>query len=146
MLAVIDTNVWISAFLTPEGYSAEVVRRFRADAFQPVFCPSTVYELRASLSKPRIAARINMTFRSMNEAVALLYASSPELPDPPIFPISRDPNDDIFIALAIASDADFLVTRDDDLKGDPAVREYLEAAGVRLVTVREFVEALGAAE
>ena len=65
------------------------------------------------------------------------------LSDPPIVPITRDPKDDIFVALAISSDADFLVTRDDDLKRDLQVVEYLAAAGCEVISVRAFLEKLG---
>lgn len=62
--------------------------------------------------------------------------------DPPIIPITRDPKDDIFVALAVSSAAEYLVTRDDDLKRDLAVVEYLATAGCEAVSVRAFLEKL----
>jgi predicted nucleic acid-binding protein len=63
-------------------------------------------------------------------------------PDPVVTPTCRDPKDDIFIALAVTSRAEYLVTRDDELKRDPVVRDILKDAGTRLVTVREFAAIL----
>lgn len=62
--------------------------------------------------------------------------------DPPVVPITRDPKDDIFVALAIHSGAEYLVTRDDDLKRDPHVVEHLAAAGCEVISVRAFIEKL----
>ncbi len=62
------------------------------------------------------------------------------MPDPDIRRISRDPGDDIFIALAVAARAEYLVTRDDDLKRDLAVVSHLAEAGCEVVSVRAFIE------
>jgi predicted nucleic acid-binding protein len=62
--------------------------------------------------------------------------------DPRITPVSRDPRDDIFVALAVAAGAEYLVSRDDDLKRDPNVVNHLAAAGCQVVTVRTVLERL----
>lgn len=70
----------------------------------------------------------------------LLRQSVDQVDDPPsVERVSRDPRDDIFIAVAAASKADCLVSRDDDLKRDPAVLAYLDPLGVRVLSVREFL-------
>ena len=78
----------------------------------------------------------------MSRVVLLTSHRAYWIPDPPIVPVSRDPRDDIFIAAAKAAGANYLVTRDDDLKRDPNVFAYLEPAGVTVVSVREFYEVL----
>ena len=67
------------------------------------------------------------------------------MPDPPILAVSRDPRDDVFVAAAVASKADYLVTRDDDLKRDSGVQVYLSRFGVQVQSVREFLETLDSA-
>lgn len=144
--AVVDTNVWVSAIITPSSFSSAIIRHFETRSFVPLFCQLTVDELRTTLRKPRLARRIQLQFQSMNRLIAALSTEGEELPDPEeINAICRDPADDIFIALAVTANADYLVTRDDDLKGDETVREHLAEAGVQLVTVREFVAILEAA-
>ncbi len=52
---------------------------------------------------------------------------------------SRDPNDDMFLAVALGAAATFLVSGDNDLlslKGAPELGE------LRIVTVREFLDLL----
>ncbi len=56
--------------------------------------------------------------------------------------LCRDPKDDVYIALAIAAGAEYLVTRDDDLKDDVSIREHLAGHGCGVVTIREFVALL----
>ena len=73
----------------------------------------------------------------------MLTATGLELPDIPDRPaISRDPDDDIFIALAIDARAEYLVTRDGDLKGADEVRNYLAGFGVAVLSVRQFMSIL----
>jgi putative PIN family toxin of toxin-antitoxin system len=119
--AVIDTNVWISAALTPHSVTGQVIEHFNRDAFQPVFCPSTVAELRAAFSKPRIARRIGLRFTVLDTLVSTLVTTDEEREDPVVTPLTRDPADDVFVALALAARADFLVSGDRDLLDDPAV-------------------------
>ncbi len=57
--------------------------------------------------------------------------------DPPPVSVCRDPDDDKFIACALAARAEFLVTEDQDLL---ALDGY---EGLRIVTPAQFLEALG---
>lgn len=140
--AVVDTNIWVSGILTPTGFSSQVLRLMADREFTPIFCAETEQELRETLRKPRLVRRMRFSFEAMNQTVAALLAFGEELTVREVTPVCRDPRDDVFVALAVAGKADYLVTRDDDLKGDEGVREHLAAAGVRLVTVREFVTVL----
>ena len=78
----------------------------------------------------------------MNRLIAALRASGEEIGPPTVVRVCRDPADDIFIAVAIDSHAEYLVTRDDDLKGDPNVVAYLRNQGTEVLTVREFLHLL----
>jgi uncharacterized protein len=57
-------------------------------------------------------------------------------PKPPFPQVSRDPNDDLIVATAIAAKADHLVTGDNDLL------TLGEHQGVRIVTPRQFLDEL----
>jgi predicted nucleic acid-binding protein len=96
-------------------------------------CGSDAARAHAALSTPRGGRRAShLALRDAGEWIE----------DPPLLALSRDPRDDIFIAVAATAGADFLVTRDDDLKRDPAVQEYLAGHGCAVVTVAEFVARL----
>jgi len=56
--------------------------------------------------------------------------------------LCRDPDDDVVIETALRGQADMLVTRDDDLKRVPELANILTAAGIAVVTVQRFLDAL----
>lgn len=112
---VIDTNVWISAFLIGTGAPAEFVRHVIAHG-RPVFSQPTFAELQARLWLPKFDRYLGMDDRRklLRDANALAFWV--EVP-PAIAErtFCRDPDDDKFIHAALAAEATLLVTGDDDL-------------------------------
>lgn len=112
---VVDTNVWISAALSPRGAPAAVVRRVLSHAV-PVFTPSCFEELRIRLWRPKFDRYLSIEVRH-----ALLHdldavAHWVDVPaDLRAQTFSRDPDDDIWVHAALASSAAALITGDDDL-------------------------------
>lgn len=139
---VIDTNVWVSALLRSGGVPALIARQLFSGTYEPVLCESSFAELQGVLGRERLR-RAGITAQAAADLTANLRAVALFVPDPDTVPVSRDHHDDVFIALAIAAMADCLVTRDDDLKSDPAVRAYLDQAGIAIYSVRQFVAMLG---
>lgn len=142
MLAVIDTNIWISAVLSPEGHCAPIVDYVVRGACTPVVCRLSQFELSDVLSRPRIVRRYRLQPDVVARLLMLTARRSHWIPDPPILSISRDPRDDLFVAMARASGAEYLVTRDDDLKSDAAVVRHLADSGCTVASVREFLTVL----
>lgn len=112
---VIDTNVWISAALVPTGVPAQLVAHVLAHGV-PVVTKHTVAELRSRLWKPKFDRYISLEQRQALlhdlEACAYWAEVSPTIRQQRF---SRDPDDDAFIHAALASQARWLVTGDDDL-------------------------------
>lgn len=112
---VIDTNVWISAALVPTGVPAQVVAHVLTHGV-PVVTKHTVAELRSRLWKPKFDRYISLEQRQALlhdlEACAYWAEVSPTIGQQRF---SRDPDDDAFIHAALASQAQWLVTGDDDL-------------------------------
>lgn len=52
MLAVVDTNVWVSAFLTPGGTASGILGAFRSGRLIPVYSEAVEAEYRAVLARP----------------------------------------------------------------------------------------------
>ena len=141
MRAVIDTNVWISALISRSGTAASVARAI-GDRFVPVMCPELHRELTTVLGRRSLVEKYRLLpveLLALQRAITTFEESHA---DSDIQPISRDPKDDVFIALAVAAGVDFLVSGDRVLRDDPGVSRHLAAAGVRLVSVREFVTIL----
>ena len=55
MRAVIDTNLWIAALISPSGAPAQVADAFRAQQFRLVVSEPLLQELTVVLTRPRIA-------------------------------------------------------------------------------------------
>lgn len=112
---VIDTNVWLSAALSPTGAPSQVVRRVLAHGV-PVFSDGTFAELETRLWRPKFDRYLSMEARRgiLHDARAVAHwANIP--PDVAAQRFSRDADDDKFIHTAIAGQALWLVSGDDDL-------------------------------
>lgn len=112
---VIDTNVWISAFLVKTGAPAELVRRVLAHG-EPVFSPATFAELEARTWRPKFDRYLDMDERKqlLRDANSLAYWVSVS-PAIAARHFCRDADDDEMIHAALAAQATLLVTGDDDL-------------------------------
>jgi len=112
---VIDSNVWISAALSPSGSPALLVQKVLKQGL-PVFSPQTFAELETRLSKPKFDAYLSKELRQ--RILHDLNASAYWVEIPPAMAAQafcRDADDDKFIHTALVSQAVYLVTGDQDL-------------------------------
>jgi putative PIN family toxin of toxin-antitoxin system len=120
-LVVLDTNVWLSAALSPNGAPARVVPAVLLRGLA-VFSEATFAELETRIWKPKFDRYISLEARKSilrdASAAALWVAIPPELAEQRW---SRDRDDDVFIRTALAANAPWLVTGDDDLLAVPAI-------------------------
>lgn len=120
-LVVLDTNVWLSAALSPNGAPAQVVRAVLLQELA-VFSEPTFAELETRIWKPKFDRYISLEARKAilrDARAAALWVEIPtELADQRW---SRDADDDVFIRTALAAHAPWLVTGDDDLLSIPAI-------------------------
>lgn len=125
---VIDTNVWISAFLSRTGAPALVVRHVIAFS-QPVFSAQTYAELEARLWLPKFDKYLDMDDRTQLLQDANALARWAEVP-PAIAAqkFCRDADDDKFVHAALAAQAPWLITGDQDLLQMPTIN------GLRILT------------
>jgi putative PIN family toxin of toxin-antitoxin system len=112
---VIDTNVWISAALSKSGAPAQLVRHVLEHGL-PVFSPATFAELETRLWRPKFDRYLSMDLRQrilhdMNAAAH--WVDVP--PEIAAQTYCRDVDDDKFIHTALAAQAPWLVTGDQDL-------------------------------
>lgn len=113
---VIDTNVWLSAAISRTGTAAELHRRLLERNFQPVFSASTYDELATRLFLPKFDLYLSIDKRRRFLADASDNARWCNVPASLHSQTwCRDPDDDKFIALALAAGATRLITGDDDL-------------------------------
>lgn len=133
---VIDTNVWISAWLSRHGAPALLVRQVVQHA-QPVFTRATFVELSERIWKPKFDRHLGMDYRRQLlhqvDAIAHWVEVSPGVEAQKY---CRDPDDDKFIHAALSADARWLVTGDDDLL------VLRVAGGTRILTPRAALDEL----
>lgn len=112
---VVDTNVWLSAALSPQGAPSQLLRRVLAVGV-PVFSDATFAELEQRIWKPKFDRYLSMASRQgiLHDARALGHWVVIS-PDMAVQRFSRDEDDDKFIHTALASEARWLVTGDQDL-------------------------------
>lgn len=94
-------------------------------------------ELRAVFERPQFAARFEAVGLTPHLALAVIEADVHlvDCESPPSRSCA-DPDDDKFLALAEAADADYLIT------GDAALLELGCLGRTRIVTVAEFLDAV----
>lgn len=139
---VIDTSVWISAFLNPGGPPGQVIAALRARRFIPIISPQLVAEIRAVAARPRISQRRRLSESDVTTALDVLEAEGQWVQPAGTLRVCRDPKDNIILETAIEGIADFLVSRDEDLTRDLNLIRYLRAYGVEAVTIAQFLRRL----
>lgn len=110
---VLDTNVLVSALLFPEGSASWLRRMWRSGAILPLASRETASELIRVLGYPKFS----LTRDEREDLLAdyLPYCEPVVVEEPLTLPDCRDPFDRPFLALAVAGEADVLVTGDADL-------------------------------
>lgn len=113
MRVVVDTNVFVSAFLSPRGAPAQIFQRLEQDAFELVISEAILDEYKAALQYDRTKkvhkltdeqiARVIEDLRSLAILVAALVT--------PIV-VASDPYDDKLFACALAGGAEIIVSGD----------------------------------
>jgi len=110
--AVLDTNVLVSALISPGGPSAALLLELRAGAFELVVSPLILEELADVLARPKLRA-----YASPGEAAAYLdlvrgLATQVHDPPPSGLALCADPDDEFLLDLARAASADAMVSGD----------------------------------
>ncbi len=139
MRIVVDTNLWIRALLGGK-LSLPVLRAFYEDRFTLLISDEVLEELREVTQRPRLAKAIDpadlqeLLDQIEWRAEGVIITTTP--------PSCRDPKDQPILATAIDGFADAIVTGDDDLRADEALRRAMLDHGVQLWGVESFLNSL----
>lgn len=134
MRALVDTNVLVSAVFFG-GVPGRVLEALGARRFSLVLSPEILDEYRrVGAELERRYPRLRGTF---DPVLALLAAAASFVDAPPLpEPVSADPDDDKFLAAALAARAAIIVSGDRHLLAVSGWR------GIAVLTPRAFVERL----
>jgi putative PIN family toxin of toxin-antitoxin system len=137
--AVFDATILVSAFLTNQGVSAELLTHAALGAFDLYVSDAILTETRdVLLHRAHLRKRFVYTDQDVDEYCLLLRLFARPVADLPTLHVSRDPADDYVIATALAAGVAYLVTRDKDLL---TLKTYQTVQMIRpeefIVTVRQ---------
>jgi putative PIN family toxin of toxin-antitoxin system len=134
MQVILDTNVLLSAILSPLGAPAKLLDAWERKKFTLVACEPLITELSDVAGRPFFRERLRAS------AAELLAAGLRDFSfycrDLPSGPIAPDPKDSYLLALAEASEAAFLVT------GDKLLLSLKKHKATRIITPARTSEIL----
>jgi putative PIN family toxin of toxin-antitoxin system len=131
---VLDTNVLVSALLFIRGSVSKMVDLWKAGRIKPVFSRATFQEFKMVLTYPKFALTPDEILNLLEEEVLPYFEVVKVIKE--VKGTCRDPGDDMFLSCALASEANFIVTGDEDL----LVLDQF--ATVRIINPAEFVHYL----
>ncbi len=111
MNVIIDTNIWISALISQDGVSREIIRLALLDKISPQISTTLFLEYESVMKREKIK---NLCSLSIEEQQELFQAFLSTCKWNEIFylwrPNLEDENDDFLIELAVASNAKIIIT------------------------------------
>jgi putative PIN family toxin of toxin-antitoxin system len=140
VVVLLDANVWVSAFINPAGAPARLLAAWLDQRFEIVISLPLLEELSGVLTRPRITQKYPITTRQVEEFLQLLSRLAQLVVTTGSVHECRDPDDDVVLETALVGHARYVVTRDPDLV------TQLDARGVLVMSVRQFLESIEAGE
>ena len=110
---VLDNNVVVSALVFPSGRLSWLSQAWQSSDLAPIASWETIAELRRVLGYRKFDLSLSQQIGAMRQYQ--LWCEMVTVSAPPDVPECRDPNDRVFLELALFAQADILVTGDRDL-------------------------------
>lgn len=136
----IDTNVFVSSLIRRQSPPGRVVWQWLDGHIQLVMSTWQQTEITEILQRPSIENVLRASLEERLQVIDGIHAATTIAPTS--YPVGlqvRDPKDTPILAAAIAGDADYLVTGDDDLL---SLRDDPRIGRLQIVTPREFLESI----
>jgi len=111
--AVVDTSILVRALLKPQGAVGPVLTRLRHGDYLLLYSEPLLAELVDVLGRPRIRDKYHIAATDVRALLTLLWLRGE--PVRPTRTITACPQDDKVLEVAVAGQADVIVSGDDDL-------------------------------
>ena len=130
MKIVLDTNVVVSGLLQPFGPSGEIIRMVSAGALSVYFDTRIILEYEDVLARPKFHFNPN----AVHDFLEFLKINGELVTGHPQKVALSDPNDEMFVEIAMAGSVDCLITGN--------IKHYLgaNALGVKILSPKDFIE------
>ena len=115
MRAIIDTGVFISAFISNRGTIGAVLSALRDGHFTAIYSTDTLVELVDVLGREKFRTKYHVEPDDITALVNLIRLRGELIIPNEKVTVCRDPKDNKFLEVAMAGDADCLVSGDSDL-------------------------------
>ena len=133
---VMDTNVLVSALRSRTGASFRLLSRIDGGKFS--VCISVPLVLEYEAATKRMSKAIGLAYSDIDDVLDYICLVADRYKVYYLWrPLLRDPRDDMVLELAVASNADAIITYNKaDFKGS-------EQFGVRIASPKEFLQQIG---
>jgi putative PIN family toxin of toxin-antitoxin system len=115
MRAVVDTNILVRSIIKPQGSVGPVLQRLRRREYTLLLSRATLDELVDVLHRPRLRVKYGLTDSGLRAVIRLIVLRSELVRSNERAAVCRDPKDDMFLEVAVAGNADVIVSGDEDL-------------------------------
>jgi putative PIN family toxin of toxin-antitoxin system len=137
---VIDTNVLVSGFISlakgfEQAYSRRILQAVRDDIAIPLTSFAALEELEAVMNRPHIVKRHGKTPDQVAESIDEFSRLCRFVPtEIAVTAVEDDPEDDLFLTIAIAGKANAIIS------GDPHLLKLREFRGIPIMSPKAFVD------
>lgn len=136
MRAVVDTNILVRAVIKPQGSVGPVLQRLRRREYTLLLSRATLDEMADVLHRPRLRVKYGLSESALRAVIRLVVLRSELVQPDEQVAVCRDPKDDKFLEVAVAGQADVIVSGDEDLL---VLDPY---AGIPIVSPSKFLAML----
>jgi len=131
---VIDTNQFVSALISKQGLPAQLLDSWKQQRFVLVTSPEIIAEIQRVLEYPQISKKYKLSKSDVQSLLNLIEHEAVVIPKPPaVHIIKDDPDDDKFLACALAAQAEYIVS------GDQHLLSLGSYKSISIVTVKQFL-------
>jgi putative PIN family toxin of toxin-antitoxin system len=137
---VLDTNLLVSAILSPAGPPAQILKLGIENAITLIFSPAIIAETRRVLLYPKLVKlfqKRQVSVEKIEEFLKKLIRISVMVPGAlEVTIVTEDPSDNKIIACALDGRADFLIS------GDTHLLKLQRYQGVEIISPMDFLATL----
>lgn len=134
MRVVVDTNVIVSAYITPSGLPSKVLLNWERRQFELLVSADILAEYERLLHRPRVVARHRMNDAEISAVIDNFWELATRIKvTSQLNAIPQDPSDNKFVECAVAGAAEFIVS------GDPHLLELGSYEGIQILPPDAFL-------